>query len=187
MGGGDQKQLVPVQFAPAASVTIPKLDEKDGPVKFVLPVPRLHLILPLIDFDERAGPDQRIQGVVIESDIAAEAFPQIQLLQEGEGDFAPRFKHPRHKIRPREFHILAEFYRKNDRLPWQFQIGPNQVGVWQTDQALFPGGVENINPEESHDFQVITFVDEAQAVKLVYARGKLPVFHVGQPAMGNAD
>jgi hypothetical protein len=52
----NQEELVPVQFAPAAGVTISKLDEKDGAVEFVLPGAGLDLVLPFVDLDERPSP-----------------------------------------------------------------------------------------------------------------------------------
>ena len=57
--------------------------------------------------------------------------------------------------------------------------------VRQADQSLFPGDIQDVNPEKGDDLSVIALVDEAQAVKLINARGKLPILDVGKPAVGN--
>ena len=175
----------PAQFTPATGVTVSKLDKINGAVEFVLPIPRLHLVLTGIDLDERPRTDQRIKRVILKPYVAAKRVPQIQLLQECNRDFTPSFKHTGDQVRPCELDVLTEFEWQHDRLSWWVEIRPNQVRVRQADQSLFLGDIQDVNPKKGHDLIVVALVNEAQAVKLINARGKLSILDVGKPAVGN--
>src|SRR6267154_2017790 len=181
----NQNQLASIDFTPTAGVPIPELNEINGTVKLAPPVTRPHFVLPGIDLHERTGADQGIKRVVLQADVSTKTFPQIQLLQERDRDVAPSFKHTRDQIRSRKLDILAKFERQHNRVSWRLQTRPNQVSVWQTDQSLFLGDIQDIDPEKAHDLQIAAPVDETQAVELVDARSKLSILDIGKPAVGN--
>ena len=133
LGTRNQDKLIPVEFTPTAGVTTTEFDEIDGTVELVLPIARFYLVLVIVNLDERAWPNQRKERVILESDVPPKAIPQVQLLQESDGDITPRFKHSRDQVRPRKFHILAKLDGKHDCLSWQFKIRSNQMSVRQPD------------------------------------------------------
>ena len=181
----NQDELAAVHFTPATGIAVSKLDKIDRAVEFVLPIPCLHLVLMGINLDERSGTDQRIQRVILDPYVPKQTVPQIQLLQKCNRDFTPSFKHAGDQVRPCEFDVLAEFEWQHDRLSWWLEIRPNQVRVRQADQSLFLGDIQEVNPEKSHDLNVVALVNEAQAVKLINARGKFSILDIGKPAVGN--
>src|SRR5258707_7775465 len=117
----NQNQLLPIEFTPTAGVTVSELDEIDGAIEFVLPTTWLHLVLSCIDLDKRPGADERIECVILKPDISAKTVPQIQLLQQDNGNLTPTFKHARNKGRPRKFDVLAELEGKRNRLSWHLK------------------------------------------------------------------
>jgi len=174
-----------VQFAPTTRIPFPDLDKEYGTVKFVLPTAGRHLVLPGINLDERSRSDEWIKCVVLQPDVSAEGMLKIYLLQECNWDFAPSFKHARNQVRPRKFHILAELYRKLDRLPRSLDRRSNQMGMRQADRPLFPDDIENVDSEKSYDFKITALINETQTVELVDVGSKLPVLNVREPAVGN--
>ena len=109
-----QDQLIAIQFAPGACVSIAKLHKVNGTIKLVLPIPGLNPILARIDLHEAAGSDERIQGVVLNSDVTIEGVLQIQTLQQCDGHLTPLLEHPRDEIGAFDLDILAEFERRRD-------------------------------------------------------------------------
>ncbi len=58
-----------MQLAPAAGVGIPQFDEVYGSLVLIVPGGQLQLMLPGIDSHERARPDQRIHGEVVQTNV----------------------------------------------------------------------------------------------------------------------
>jgi hypothetical protein len=81
------------------------------------------------------------------------AVAQIQLLQKTDRDLSPRLNHAGDQVRSRKLQVLAKLDTKHDRLSRQFKARSNQMGVWQTDQALLLGSIHDVDPEETEDFQ----------------------------------
>jgi hypothetical protein len=97
MGSGNENQLVAVQLAPTAHVATPELNEIDGTIEVVLPIP-YDLSLSGVYFHEGARADQRVQGVILYPDIPIHRISPIHLLQQVNWNVGPAFKHLRHEI-----------------------------------------------------------------------------------------
>src|ERR1700694_3606363 len=92
---GNKNQLVAVQLAPTTHVAAPELNEIDGTVKVVLPIP-YDLPLSRINFHEGTRTNQRVQRVVFRPNIPINRIPPIHLLQQIDGSIGSAFKHLRH-------------------------------------------------------------------------------------------
>jgi hypothetical protein len=63
-----------MHFAPGAHVTLTEFDEKDWTI-IAVPVNGGNFLLPGINSNERSRPDDRVQVVVIHSDILKSLLP----------------------------------------------------------------------------------------------------------------
>src|ERR1700686_2321942 len=81
MLGWDENEPVILHLAPTAHVTFAQFNEKNGPVMIAVPVNLKNLFLPRIDSDKRSRPDDRVQGVVIQSDVSVERTRPFHLLK----------------------------------------------------------------------------------------------------------
>src|SRR5258707_13478709 len=77
------------QFTPAICIAVSKLKEVDGTLKLVLSRIRINFGVLLIYLDESAGPNHRVQCVVIHSNKSIQIFPKAEILNECDGNFAP--------------------------------------------------------------------------------------------------
>ena len=100
----NQDQLVSVQFAPTASVSIPKFDEIDGAIEFIFPSSRFYFVLTSVDLYKRTWSDEGEKSVIFEPNVATKAMAKIQLLQKSGGNLTPCVKHL--KTRPDQVGVL---------------------------------------------------------------------------------
>jgi hypothetical protein len=75
-----QQQVAPLQLAPGASVPLPQLDEKDGPIVFRTPSTRTDFPHPLVHLNERSRAQQRKQSVVLQAYIPIKTVAQVEML-----------------------------------------------------------------------------------------------------------
>lgn len=95
----DNHQLPAIDLAPTACVAGTKFHKIDRAIEFRCPLPSADLPLVRVNLHEGAGTDQRIQGVVLKSDISVNGFAQIQMLQKANRNLVPLSHDPRKQIR----------------------------------------------------------------------------------------
>jgi len=172
--------------APAASVAIvSKLDEVDGSVMFAGPLALDHSVLVRINLDECAGPDQRIQGIVVGPDVSIENFAGSGVLRQEERHFTQAPEHPMDKVRPFEQGLVRQFHgRRDDRL--HLRNGARaEVSVRECDQASLMVQITDVKPAERQDLSDIAAVDEAEAVELRQAGLGSSVLKIAHPIVGD--
>lgn len=67
---GDDEQLIALELAPAACVTLAQLHEEYRSLEFVMPRRALQLVLADVDLNQRARSDQWIHSVIREAHIS---------------------------------------------------------------------------------------------------------------------
>ena len=60
----DDEQLIALELAPAARVTLAQLHEKYRSLEFIMPRRALQPVLADVDLNQRARSDQRVHGVI---------------------------------------------------------------------------------------------------------------------------
>ncbi len=90
-------------------------------------------------------------------------------------------KHLRNEVGALELNLAAYLGGYFDRLRRNGKFASKQVGVGKCQPHLLPSDVANMDFEEAQDFIIAAFVDDAQTVELVDARGELSPFDVGEP------
>jgi hypothetical protein len=131
-GGRDKEQAAPLEFAPAAGVTIvAKLDKIDRTVVFARPHTLGDLALTRIDLDECARTDQGIERVVLGPDIPIKHISETCLLQQEERHLTQTLKHSMDQTRPLQGKLLRQFQRRRYNRLSSHERQPAEVGVWQ--------------------------------------------------------
>ena len=95
-----------MHFAPTAHVALTQFDEKDRPIMIAVPMHGRNFLLARIDSNERAGTDERVQGVVVHSDVSVQRIGAIHLLKH-ERDFIPSFQYLGHEVSPLHTQFLS--------------------------------------------------------------------------------
>lgn len=109
-------QLPFVELTPATEVSVPQLDEVNGPLEFRSPLRRTDFSLTRIDLHQRSRANERIQSVVFKTDVAIHRFAQVKVLKQADRNFVPLFYHPRQKVRFLETELRFEFNGKRHAL-----------------------------------------------------------------------
>jgi len=77
---GDENQLTPMQFAPAAHISIPQFKEEDRTVMVAMPIRWRDRSLPGIDLHKRSWTNNRVQRVILHPDVPVKSISPVHLL-----------------------------------------------------------------------------------------------------------
>ena len=93
---GNKQELAAGLFAPRARITIPQLNEIDGPVVFCTPLKRLYFSNCSINLHEGAGAQERIKRQIVETNISVQPVLEVKVLDQGDRHLSPDFHHSRY-------------------------------------------------------------------------------------------
>src|SRR5438045_4056171 len=111
----DQKQMVPLEFAPADRITIVAHFHKlDRTFVFARPHTSNDFILLRVDLYEGPGANDGIKGVIIGPNIPIENFLRAGLLKQEKGHLAQALKHAVHEIRLLEWKLDRQLRSRHD-------------------------------------------------------------------------
>src|SRR5208282_2348343 len=112
----NQRDLGSPHLAPRTRIAIPKLQEVDWTVELGAPVGGGAPGGAIVDLDERSGTQEWVHRVVFQPDVAILTVAYVELLNQGNGHFAPDLDHPRDEAGLVETEALIEAYWETDRL-----------------------------------------------------------------------
>jgi hypothetical protein len=80
-----------LQLAPRASITIAQFHKINGAVELRTPAHGLDFAHAWVNLHKRARAKQRVESHVLKTNVTVKAVPNIEVLDEGDGNFAPDF------------------------------------------------------------------------------------------------
>ena len=111
----DQKQIVPLEFAPTDRITVVAQFHKiDRTFVFARPHTSNYFVLLRIDLHEGAWANDWIKRVIIGPNIPIENLLRAGLLQQEEGHLAQALKHAVHEIRLLEWKLERQLRGRHD-------------------------------------------------------------------------
>ena len=116
-----------MEIAPAANTIVPQFDEIDGTFKIARPDPGFYCSLAGVDLYQRAGTNKGVKRMVLEPDVPENGVPQVDLLQQGDRDFAPAFEHARDQVGLLQAGCTPKSERSEHRLSRLFVYRPDQM------------------------------------------------------------
>ena len=124
---------------------------------------------------KRSRVDDRVQGVVIHSDISIKRVRSVHELKR-ERHFISSFQHLRNQVRPFGTKLLSQLSGGCNYRFVALQRWPNQVGTRQMDLLVllqrFAGG----NTTHARQSKVVAGIDDTPRVEPVKSRWPLSVF-----------
>jgi hypothetical protein len=176
-----------LHFAPRTCVTIPEFDEIDGAVEFRAPAQGLNFAHALIHLNERAGTQQGVKREILKSNIAIEGVAQVQVLQQGDGNFTPDLNHAREQVGVIEVEgaIKADGEGKGSVRVVNLEI--RKMRMREGRGELMLGNLVQVQAEEKHEVRKFDAVDGSQGVELENAGDGIGIFELRQPRIGNLE
>src|SRR6266478_1374223 len=179
-------QNLAFQFTPAKCIAVSKLKEVDGTLILVLSRIRINLGVLVIYLDESARTNHRVQRVVIHPNESVEIFPKSEILNEGDGYFAPSLHHagkeialfnPRSRIEPhwKTYTAFVAIDPRRDKMSLgRFDGGGSWVDLIQVDS------------KEKKEVYEINSIECAQCEEFVDTRNPGGIFDLHQRTVGDA-
>jgi len=126
---GQQQQMPVLQLAPRASIAIAQFHKINGAVELRAPAHGLDFAHAWVNLHKRAWTKQRVESHVLKPDVAVETVANVEMLDEGDGNFAPDFDEAGEEIGVVDVEgaIEANGERDGTLLVINFEIG--EVGV----------------------------------------------------------
>src|SRR5437016_11006348 len=165
-----QQELVIQKVTPGASITIAQLHEVNGAVKFGPPTRRLYLPRARVDLNEGTGAQQRVERVILQADIAVLTVPDVQVLNQRDRYFAPKFHHAREKISVVQLEGPVKSNGERNGAVRVVDLQRGQVCVWQRGSKLVESQPLQVKPIEAQQVGELHPVDRAQTVQLENTR-----------------
>src|SRR6266446_9113850 len=88
---GQQQQMPVLQLAPSASIAIAQFHKINGAIELRTPTHGLDFAHAGVDVHKRARTKERVESHIPQPDVSVEAVANIEVLDEGDGNFAPDF------------------------------------------------------------------------------------------------
>src|SRR5581483_11024550 len=178
-----KEQLVSIEIAPTANTTFAQLHKVDGALRLIVPAACFYCFLTRIDLYQRAGAHPRVHGMVLKPDISENGIPQIDLLQQADGDFTPLVEHPGEQVGLLQPECIAQAKRGDHRLARLLVHRPDQMCPWQIQGHIPSIHVAQADSEVGQNVVVPELINAAQGVKLVDPWIELAIFYLGEPGM----
>src|SRR5712664_3282754 len=145
----------------------------------------LHLADAGIDLHEGTGAQQRVEREVLQPDVPVLAVPDIQMLNEGDGDFSPQFDHARKKIGIVQIERPIETHGERNRTIRVTDFQCSQMGVRKRGSELMEAQPLQIEAVKKQEIGELRPVDGAQAVELEDARDGVRILDLREPGVGD--
>lgn len=174
-----------VESAPPTGVTVAKLQKIDGTVKLVLPRPRFDLVILIVDLNEGAGTDHRVERIVVQPDESIEIFSDAKMLHESDRDFTPGLDHAGQEIRLLNPRARIEPHRKTDSAFRVVDLGGNEMSLGQLDCEASCVDLVQIDAKEQEEVHEINPIECAECEQLVDTRDPVGVLDLDQRAVGH--
>src|ERR1700719_4538746 len=165
-----QQELVIQKVTPGASIAVAQLHEINGAVKFGPPAKRLHFPHARIDLHEGTRTQQRVKRVILQADIAVLTVPDVQVLDQRDRYFSPKFHHAREKVGVVQLEGPVKSNGERNRAVRVVDLQRSQVCVWQWGGKLVESQLLQVKPVEAQQVGELHPVNGAQTVQLENAR-----------------
>jgi len=182
---GEQKQLVVQEVTPGASIAVAQLHKINGAVEFGAPAKRLHLADAGIDLHEGTGAQQRVKREVLQPDVPILTVPDIQMLNQSDGDFSPELDHARKKIGVIQIEGPVETHGERNRTIRVTDLQFSQMGVRERGRELMKAQPLQVEAVKKQEIGELRPVDGAQAVELEDARDGVRILDLREPGVGD--
>ena len=174
-----------LQLAPSAGVAVAQFHKIDGAIKLRAPAERLNFAHALIHLHERTGPEKRMKSEILEADVTVEIVAEIEMLEQGDGDFAPDFDHAREEIGVVEIEGAVEAHGKGNGFVGvvDFEIGQMSVGQWGSE--LMVGDALQIHAKKEEQVRKFDMVNGGEGIEFEDAGNGIGIFELREPGIGN--
>src|SRR6266404_1711031 len=182
---GQQQQMPVLQLAPRASIAIAQFHKIYGAVELRTPAHGLDFAHAGVNLHKRAGAKQRVEGHILKPDVSVEAAANIEVLDEGDGNFAPNFDEAGKEIGVVDVEggIEANGEGHGTLLVINFEIG--EVGGGQRSGHLIAAEALQVNAVKEQEVGELDTVDGAETVELENAGNGIGVFDLREPCVGD--
>jgi len=128
-----------------------------------------------------------VKREILQPDVPILAVPDIQVLNQGDGHFAPQFDHAREKIGIVQIERPVKTHRKRDRTIRVTDFQFSQMCVRQRGGELMEAQSLQVNPIEKQEIGKLCAINGAQAVKLEDAGYGVRILDLRKPRIGNLE
>ncbi len=182
---GQQQQMPVLQLAPRASIAIAQFHKIYGAVELRTPAHGLDFAHAGVNLHKRAGAKQRVEGHILKPDVSVEAAANIEVLDEGDGNFAPNFDEAGKEIGVVDVEggIEANGEGHGTLGVINFEIG--EVGGGQRSGQLIAAEVLQVDAVKQQKVGEPDAVDGAETVELKNAGDRIRVFDLREPSVGD--
>src|SRR6266478_3492747 len=139
----------------------------------------------VVDGHEGTGAQQRVKREVLQPDVPILAVPDIQMLNEGDGDFSPQFDHARKKIGVIQIEGPVETYGERNRTIRVTDLQFSQVRVRERGRELMKAQLLQVEAVKKQEIGELRPVDGAQAVELEDDRDGVRILDLREPGVGD--
>src|SRR5260370_1434544 len=179
-------QNLAFQFTPAIGMAVSELEEINRPLKLILPRICVNLGLLVIYLDKGAWTNHRVQRVIIHPNESVHIFPEAQILNECDRDFAPSLHHAGEEIGFFNPRSRIEPHWKTHTAFRVMDLGGNEMSPGQFDSEASCIDLIQVDSKEQKEVHEINSIECAECEQFVDTRDPGGVLDLDQRAVGDA-